>query len=130
MTLSSQACRLGRRLTASAPIAIQRVKPVPIATITRPGAMAMADACAPPDGDSWGLARRTNADALRALGEAGEMNPSTPARRYSTLTHRVVVRQSTARLASHKPPATAVRISAQVTSLGCFGITSGIGWMA
>src|SRR5262245_48691692 len=42
----------------------------------------------------------------------------------------VVVRQSTARLASHKPPATSVKNSAHVTSPGRFGKTSRIRWKA
>jgi hypothetical protein len=43
------------------------------------------------------------------------------------LCHRVVVRQRTVRLASHKPPAIAVNNSADVSSPGRPGNTSGIG---
>jgi hypothetical protein len=48
----------------------------------------------------------------------------------STISYRVVVRQSTARFASHKPHVTAVKNSAHVTSPGCFGNTSGTGCKA
>src|SRR5262245_31920775 len=44
------------------------------------------------------------------------------------LSYRIVVRQSTARLASHKPLAIAVKNSADVMSPRCFGNKSGIGW--
>ena len=51
-------------------------------------------------------------------------------RPMSDLAYRIVVRPSTARLAISKPPATAVKNSAHVTSPGRFGKMSGSGWNA
>ena len=72
-------------------------------------------------GSLWaaGAASRTRASSLWAAGK--------PRRYHSCFSYRVVVRQSTARLASHKPPATAVKISAKLTSPSSFGNKSGIG---
>lgn len=50
-----------------------------------------------------------------------QMSAATPT------TYRVIERQSTTRLASHKPPATAVKNSAGAISPGRPGNTSGIG---
>ena len=58
------------------PIAIRPVKPVPNATIRRPGAMCSSGCLRYRMAVARDQHRRANTDVLRALGEAGEMHPN------------------------------------------------------